>query len=303
MSEAHRVLVVDDSPTQLLQLQMVLVQHGFEVLTASNGLQAYDVIAAESPDVVVTDLQMPEMNGLELVGKVKASWPSLPVILTTSQGSEAIAAEALQRGATSYVPKRDMTTSLVSTVRQVLAVAESARAHGEVSKFAVHSAIELCLPSDDTLVSGVIARLELPLVELDLFDEGERMQIAMALDEALTNAIIHGNLDVSSDLRQIDDGKPFFDLVHRRKSESPYCDRVVSVSLKVSRNEAVFQIRDEGCGFDPSALGDPTDPENLEKAGGRGLLLINAFMDEVRHNECGNEITLVKRKVCVHANG
>jgi anti-sigma regulatory factor (Ser/Thr protein kinase) len=44
-------------------------------------------------------------------------------------------------------------------------------------------------------------------------------------------------------------------------------------------------------------LRDPTDPENLEKAGGRGLLLINAFMDEVRHNEKGNEITMVKKKV------
>ena len=296
MTDTHRILVVDDSPTQLVQLRMVLEQEEFQVVTAKNGKEALEIIGAEQPDVVVTDLQMPELNGLELVAHAKASWPSLPVILTTSQGSEAIAAEALQKGASSYVPKRDMNTNLVPTVRQVLAVAESAESHREVSKYAIGSSINLSIPSDDSLVSGVISRLEQPLIELELFDEGERMQIAMALDEALTNAIVHGNLEVSSELRQIDDGQQFYDMVSARKTESPFCDRSVAVCLEVTRDEAVFKIQDEGSGFDPAKLRDPTDPENLEKAGGRGLLLINAFMDEVSHNECGNRITMIKRK-------
>lgn len=55
-------------------------------------------------------------------------------------------------------------------------------------------------------------------------------------------------------------------------------------------------IRDEGPGFDSTSLPDPTDPVNLEKVSGRGLLLIRTFMDEVRHNPKGNEIVLVKRR-------
>ena len=54
-------------------------------------------------------------------------------------------------------------------------------------------------------------------------------------------------------------------------------------------------IRDEGPGFDPTKLPDPTDPANMEKASGRGLLLIRTFMEEVRHNDQGNEITMVWR--------
>ena len=54
-------------------------------------------------------------------------------------------------------------------------------------------------------------------------------------------------------------------------------------------------IRDEGPGFDPDGLPDPTDPENLTKASGRGVLLIRTFMDEVRFNDTGNEITMIKR--------
>ena len=55
-------------------------------------------------------------------------------------------------------------------------------------------------------------------------------------------------------------------------------------------------IRDEGKGFRPETLPDPTAPQNLERRTGRGLFLIRTFMDEVRHNAVGNEITLVKRR-------
>jgi CheY-like chemotaxis protein/anti-sigma regulatory factor (Ser/Thr protein kinase) len=296
MSESSHLLIVDDSPTQLAQMRMVLEGDGFEIQTACDGLDAIASIDKKMPKVVITDLQMPNMNGLELVEALKEKTPSLPVILTTSQGSEAIAAEALQKGAASYVPKRDMMTWLGPTVRQVMSVIQSEDMLREVAKFEVENTIALSLENDDTLIPSVIARLERPIIELDLFDEGERMQIAMALDEALTNAIIHGNLEVSSDLRQVDDGKQYVEMIAVRKNQSPYRERRVSVRLEAFPDEARFMICDEGPGFDPKSLVDPTDPENLEKAGGRGLLLINAFMDSVEHNEKGNGITMVKRK-------
>jgi anti-sigma regulatory factor (Ser/Thr protein kinase) len=63
-----------------------------------------------------------------------------------------------------------------------------------------------------------------------------------------------------------------------------------------SRDEALYVVRDEGPGFDPSILPDPTDPANLEKVSGRGLLLIRTFMDEIHHDDHGREITMVKRR-------
>ena len=61
-------------------------------------------------------------------------------------------------------------------------------------------------------------------------------------------------------------------------------------------DEARFVIRDEGPGFDPRTLPDPTDPENLLKPSGRGVMLIRTFMDAVAFNETGNEITMIKRQ-------
>ncbi|MGB0759472.1 MAG: response regulator [Rubripirellula sp.] len=296
MPEPSHILVVDDSPTQLQQIQFLLEREGFVVQSAEDGVQAMAAIENNMPMLVVTDLQMPEMNGLELVASVKQTIPSLPVILTTSQGNEKIASQALKAGAASYVPKRELNETLIPVLQQVMAVNKAAQAVPAVSQNAVESTITLEVTNDEGQIPDIISRLELPMVELDLFDEGERMQIAMALDEALLNAMIHGNLEVSSELRQNDDGAPYVNMIAQRKEETPYKDRKVTIKLEATNEQVTFTIRDDGPGFDAAALRDPTDPENIERAGGRGLLLINAFMDEVSHNEVGNEIRMTKRK-------
>src|SRR5487761_1854859 len=99
----------------------------------------------------------------------------------------------------------------------------------------------------------------------------------------------HGNLEVGSELRETDE-KSYRKLLEERRRTAPYAARRVHVLAYESPAEARYVIRDEGAGFDPKQLPDPTDPTNLEKVSGRGLLLIRTFMDEIRHNDKGNEI-------------
>ena len=70
--------------------------------------------------------------------------------------------------------------------------------------------------------------------------------------------------------------------------------RLDSVSAALSRDAAEFVICDQGPGFNPQTLLDPTDPANLDKATGRGIFLMRAFMDEMYFNEAGNSVTLKK---------
>ena len=83
--------------------------------------------------------------------------------------------------------------------------------------------------------------------------------------------------------------------VNERRLSSPYKDRSIFVRTELSRQELSITIRDEGPGFDPRSLPDPTEPDNIESVCGRGVFLVRTFMDEVRYNDKGNEITLVKR--------
>jgi anti-sigma regulatory factor (Ser/Thr protein kinase) len=105
----------------------------------------------------------------------------------------------------------------------------------------------------------------------------------------------HGNLEIASDVRERSEAEYQKTIAERRRLK-PYRDRRIYVSSKESLAEVRYQIRDEGPGFDPTKLPDPTDPSNLEKTTGRGLLLIRTFMDEVFHNDQGNQITMVKRR-------
>jgi CheY-like chemotaxis protein len=290
-----RVLVVEDSPTQTEQIKFLLEDAGLEVLTAGNGLEALQAIQRSPPDIVVTDLEMPEMNGLELVEAVRRDHPTIPVVLMTAHGSEEIAALALRKGASSYVPKVYMEEDIGPTVEHVLAATRVDRHHQRAFECLTQGESHFLLHNDPSLIRPLIGYLEELLARLDLCDRTEIMRVSIALQEALLNAIDHGNLEVSSELRQQDETQ-HQDLVRKRRQEKPYRDRRVHVSARISPGEVQYVIRDEGPGYDPSRLPDPTDPANLERIGGRGLLLIRTFMDAVHHNPAGNEITMVKRR-------
>jgi len=294
-NDPQYIVIVEDSPTQAVQMQLLLEEAGYRVSAATDGRSGLDLVEAESPDLVVTDLIMPELNGLELVETVKSQLPNLPVILTTAQGSEDTAAEALRRGAASYVPKKSIALDLVPTVSRLLALNEAQRVESAVAEFLTDVEKRFCLRNDDVLVPQLVRHLKEQVQQMAICGERELLQLATALDEALVNAMIHGNLEVSSKLREVDNGREYRRLAAQRRKQSPFSQRSVYVDVRVNRNLAEFVIRDEGPGFDPKSIPDPTDPANIQKVSGRGLMLINTFMDQVSHNHKGNEITMVKR--------
>jgi CheY-like chemotaxis protein len=291
-----RVLVVDDSPMdRRLSGSLLKKRAGMEPIYAENGREALLCIATEKPEIVLTDLQMPEMDGLELVEAIRRDHPYLPVILMTAHGSEDIAVQALRRGAASYVPKRNLAAELVRTVQDVLAVARLDRREQLLLSCLTATESHFVLDNDISKVPALVSHIEQSLARMRLCDETGRIQVAVALREALVNAIFHGNLEVSSSLLE-EANDAFTQLVEQRRRETPYRDRNVYVFARETRLEATYVVRDEGSGFDPSTLPDPTDLANLEKPSGRGLMLIRTFMDEVRHNAKGNEIHMVMRK-------
>jgi len=290
------ILVVDDSAVDRSLVGGILQQDPELVLEfAVDGADAIERMETVSPDLVVTDLMMPKMNGLELVTAVRAQHPLVPVILTTSKGSEEVAAEALRRGASSYVPKRSLAKDLYQTVRRVLAISGHHRSHWRLMGCLTKSHTAFVLENDSTLFSPLICHLQEEICRLELCDEPERTRIGVALEEALSNALYHGNLGVDSQLREEDDDA-YYALIEDRRRTEPYRDRRIHIEAHLSREEMSVVIRDEGRGFDPAALPDPTDPANIEKVSGRGVLLMKTFMDEVIYSDSGEAVTLVKRR-------
>src|SRR5262249_15552689 len=219
----------------------------------------------------------------------------LPVVLMTAHGSEDIAFQALQKGAASYVPKRNLAHDLPQTIGNVLAVAQADRRHQRLGECLTNVDSRFVLDNDPSLIPPLIGHLEDNLTRVNLCDPGGLTLIGIAVQEALANAVFRGNLEVGAELFHRDP-TAYHQLVERRRHEAPYRERRVYVSMEVSRLQAMLVIRDEGPGFDPDLVPDPTDPANLDRVGGRGLFLIRTFMDRVEHNETGNQITMVKRR-------
>ncbi len=300
-----KVLVVDDSRTDRVLAKSLLERRpglealecrtGLSVLDVAGGDEALEVLQRDLPDLVLTDMVMPGMSGLELVETIRGRFPLLPVILMTAHGSEDIAMEALQKGAASYVPKHNLAHDLLETVEEVLRLASAERNQQRLMESLTRTEAEFLLDNDPSLIPALIGHVCENLRRLRCCAENERLRVTVALSEALLNAMYHGNLEVSSELREKDE-KSYRQLLDERRRGKPYGDRRVHVHARESATEAIYVIRDEGPGFDSTSLPDPTDPVNLEKVSGRGLLLIRTFMDEVRHNPKGNEIVLVKRR-------
>lgn len=287
------ILVVDDSVLDQNIAGACVEEEGLSAIYANNGREALEVIERDKPDIVLTDLQMPELDGLELVKRVRQRYSSVPVILMTAFGSETIAAQALHAGAASYVPKKLLRETIGEALQAVMAGVLAASQRDRVRQFLVVSESKFKLGYERDGPQALISYLQDGLRRLNFCDHGEILQISTALSEAITNAIDHGNLELDSALRKSGDYRR---IGNERAERLPYRDRRVYVTSRLTESEASFAVRDEGNGFDPSGLPDPTDPENLTRMSGRGVLLIRTFMDDVRYNESGTEITMIKRR-------
>ena len=290
------ILVVDDSSVDRKLANGLLMQEsGWNVIEAVDGNAALAAIKTSAPDIIVTDLQMPGMTGLELISSLRKSHSHVPVILMTSRGNEEIAVEALQSGASSYVPKRSLATMVVDTVRRVLAAMHESRKHSELMNRIGERREDFILENDVNLLMAMSRHFQTVLADVWSLDRTDRLRTGTALEEALLNAMYHGNLEVSSELKE-QDHQAFYALAEERRQIAPWIDRRIHVQLRLNADEATFVIRDDGKGFDPATLPDPTDPENLARPFGRGVMLMRAFMDDVNYNSSGNEVTLQRKR-------
>ena len=127
---------------------------------------------------------------------------------------------------------------------------------------------DLWIPNDTAEARDVQERI-IGLMEQNAWPMRECFGVRLALEEAMVNAIKHGN-----------------------RMEP---DKQVFIACELAAEEITIVIEDQGEGFKPEDVPDPTDDENLENPGGRGIMLIRSFMNAVAYNDRGNRLTMVKK--------
>ena len=259
----HRqILIIDDHNDLAEALEEVFTHLGHQVKVVETRSEALEIEDLDQFDLTITDLDVSDaMGDAGLNGNAAACLPS-EISHNPGENIKAFKICATNFGENGF--DEEELQSLVATVLDYkIRHVDTAETIQDL-----HENIEFELPTTISLMHVVLEYLMKRVEKLGVV-KAEQSNLFVALDEAFVNAIKHGN---KFDARKI-----------------------VRIAADVSKHEARFTIEDEGEGFDVNSIPDPLDPQNLFKTSGRGVLFIYNIMDEVKYNERGNRLTMVKK--------
>lgn len=258
----RRILIIDDHDDLASALEEVFTHVGHDVSVLEDRDQALAIENINSFDLVITDL---DVDGSLCIPDPKINGAICPREMSPANAGERI--KAFKLSAAHFRQDDFEENELKDLVATVLDYKIRFVDKDEIVR-GLRESIEFELPSAISLMHIVLEYLMKRVEKLGVC-KPEQSNLFVALDEAFVNAIKHGN-----------------------KFDSK---KLIRVAAEVSRSEARFTIEDQGEGFDITNIPDPLDPENLFKASGRGVLFIYNIMDEVKYNDRGNRLTMVKK--------
>ena len=297
MQKRQKTVLIADDEAMIRDIikRKLLAATDFSIVEAEDGQDALEKLGQHRIDLVITDIKMPRMTGIELLGEMRQAGFDIPVIVITGYGTLNDAIEALRLGAANFVKKPFQANELLSVIDKVFTVHEEKVFLRDIVPFIKEQKADLELPNDHHLFQGAITFANEVLRNCWPEYISSMLDVKICIYEALLNAFEHGNLEITSAEKEKalnEDPLGYEKYLSDRTRLEPYSNRKIRLHFDVNSETASFVVNDEGPGFDYAALPDPTDPENLMRNLGRGLLLINSIMDEAKFNESGNEITM-----------
>ena len=254
-----KILIVDDHDDLRTALTREFTADGYLIKSVVSRDEAVELIEKKAFDLVITDL-----DGEHLVAETDDNVTCLPDAVPDSSRSSV---KAFKICVSNYKNNEFTEDELKNLVETTL----NHKAKFVDQKEAIqnlHEKIEFEVPSLISLMHGILDYL-MKRVEKTGIIKAENSNLFVALDEAFVNAVKHGN-----------------------KYDAT---KLVRITAEVSTKEARFTVEDEGDGFNVAEIPDPTDTTNLFKTSGRGVLIIHNVMDEVRYNERGNRLEMIKK--------
>ena len=289
-------LIVDDAADIRLTLSALAKRHRYEVVEATNGLEGLELAKERRPDLILLDIEMPEMDGLTLLGEIREYDASVAVVIISSSNDEEKLEEALELGAINFVHKPFDHKELDFVLDQVYRTTQEAADVRQVMGLVTNRSTTLTMPSDPRLLSKVVAYLARELCNQYPNYEFPLTEIKLALYEALANALEHGNLEITyaQKTKAMETKEGIHGLIATRLADPQFASREIHIRVSYEAGQAVYAVRDEGPGFDPKPVIERgvADTSALH---GRGITLIRHYMDDTSWNDTGNEIRMVTK--------
>ncbi len=287
------ILVADDQELIRSILFRSISKAGYQVITAPDGEEAIEVYRRRHPALVISDIQMPRMNGLTLLKEIKKLDERALVILITGFGSEDILLQALRGGAINFFRKPFKVEEVIAVLHQLLRHRENIVYPGLIAPSLMEEEKRFIITPLETNILPVINQITLNLSAR--FPDAEIINLRIGIEEMINNAVEHGCLDIGYEEKNTALHRGAFAELIRDKARRAGGRRRVFVGSRLDGDEFTVTVRDQGRGFDWRSLPTPTG-QNLLHFNGRGVFLTKIFFDSVEYNEAGNEVILRKRR-------
>lgn len=292
------VLLAEDSPTHTALMRSLLEDVAHSVHCVSNGRQAIEELERVQPDVLVTDLRMPEMNGLELVKRIAEEHPELPSIVVTARGSESLAVDALAVGASNFVPKNLLSKLLTREVKRTARMAAADRDYAGFAGRLRKPEFSFRLTNQLAVVEPATLFVLRTLAAAQCMNATMRVRVGTAVASAIFNAICFGNLEIPDDStvvgRMLAGDPSGIAELDELAGRQPYCDRRVDLKVSVGSDDTRILVSHSGQGRMTRMTPAPGTPESFELEQCRGLMLMTSFMDDVVFHNDYSEVVMVK---------
>lgn len=288
------ILVIDDEKSIRDMLRAGLTKYGYNFYDAADGKNGIEVYKRARPDIVLTDVKMPEMSGLELTRALKEIEYDTDIVIMTGYGSEELVIEALRSGATNYVKKPISLNELFTILDGIILNRERRRKSKVIKDVVVFEKKKLVIDNNISHIWGIINQIlfNIPNEVSDAVLEGMRL----GLYEIILNAIEHGNLGILYEEKsEAIQNNTYLKLLESRSSQADRKQKRVFINCTIDHMELSAEIRDQGKGFDFHEFAEPESREETLRAHGRGIFLTSLYFDRLEYNEPGNMVTISKR--------
>ncbi len=290
-----KVLIVEDDAAIRSMMEKTVSRAGYETQSAPDGEQGLKLFKEFKPEVVLSDINMPVMNGLDMLARIRSiDANSLFIIFSTLDSPEFIL-QALRLKANDYLIKPVSGRTVTALLDKYAAIIAGRTRNREVLGMIYSLTLGMNIGNDLDLVSKVVDQLMLE-TEKNI-GPADCFGVHLGLVEMLSNSIEHGNLEISYEEKSkamdgsVEQWKGF---LQERYKNPLYADRLVNLEFKMVKDRCEWLFTDQGPGFDWKNIPDPSKPENLLEAHGRGIMLASMQFDEITYLGKGNQVRLVK---------
>ncbi len=290
------ILHVDPSTADRDLIREALAsQETWTIEGAASYEEARERLQLHPIDLILSEADLGDGEWRDLVSAIQSRQMTTPVFIVSSSMTVESSAQAARDGAEAVLVKGSDPQEWMFPMECAMERAASRSVRQAAENCLTQESLQFLLESEKNRVPHLVTLLVEHCDRFGLLDDRDRMRIQVALEEALLNSIIHGNLEVSSRLREIE-GDAFDQAISERKGIEPFRSRRVTLLAEYSHAGARFVIRDEGPGFDVEKVRNPTEDDAIALASGRGILLMRSFMDSIDYNDQGNEVVMFKRR-------